>query len=87
MGLAVEFVITDLVMDNGSGIDLTHKIRASSLPKINTLPILMLTSKADVKIVLESVKAGVNNYILKPWTQETLAKRIVEVCMKLKIIF
>ncbi len=85
VGRPIEFVITDLMMEDGSGLDLTAEIRKSVDPRVKSLPVLMLTSKAEISYVLQSLKAGVNNYIVKPWTQEDLTKRIAEVCSKLKI--
>ncbi len=73
----IQFVITDLMMEDGSGIDLVKLIRAEAQTK--HLPVLMVTSKSEVSYVLESIKAGVNNYIVKPWALDDLAKRIVEV--------
>lgn len=73
----VEFVITDLMMEDGSGIDLVKLIRADAHAKV--LPVLMVTSKSEVSYVLESIRAGVNNYIVKPWAVEDLMKRIIEV--------
>lgn len=85
LGRPIEFVITDLMMEDGSGLELTALVRKSPDPRVKSLPVLMLTSKAEINYVLQSLKAGVNNYIVKPWTQEDLAKRIIEVCNKLKI--
>jgi len=73
----IQFVITDLMMEDGSGIDLVKLIRADA--KARHLPVLMVTSKSEVSYVLESIKAGVNNYIVKPWALDDLEKRIIEV--------
>ena len=81
-GNPIEFVITDLMMDDGTGIDLVKQIRANAATK--SLPVLMVTSKSEVSFVLESIKAGVNSYIVKPWTLEDLHKRIVEIDAKQK---
>lgn len=77
----IQFIVTDLMMENGSGIDLAKQIRAN--PETKHLPILMVTSKSEVNHVLESIKAGVNSYIVKPWALEDLHKRIVEVDSKM----
>jgi two-component system, chemotaxis family, chemotaxis protein CheY len=78
----IKFVITDLIMEDGTGIDLTRLIRANSTTQ--NLPILMVTSKSEVNYVLESVKAGVNSYIVKPWALDDLHKKIVEIDSKKK---
>ena len=81
-GDPIEFVVTDLMMEDGSGIDLVKQIRAN--PATKALPVLMVTSKSEVSFVLESIKAGVNSYIVKPWAIEDLHKRIIEVDSKAK---
>ena len=78
----IQFVVTDLIMENGTGVELAKQIRAHDFTK--KLPILMVTSKAEVSYVLEGIKAGVNSYIVKPWTMEDLHKRIIEVDEKMK---
>lgn len=83
-GNPIEFVITDLIMDNGTGIELTKRIRAN--PSMKHLPILMVTSKSEVSYVMESIKAGINNYIVKPWDLDGLNKKILEIAEKLKLI-
>lgn len=81
-GTPIQFVITDLLMEDGTGIELARQIRGHELTK--GLPILMVTSKSEVNFVLESIKAGVNSYIVKPWAIEDLHKRIIEVDGKAK---
>jgi two-component system chemotaxis response regulator CheY len=79
-GVPVEFIVTDLMMENGSGIDLARAVRGNPLTK--HLPMLMVTSKSEVSYVLEAIKAGVNNYVVKPWSAEDLLKRLIEVDTK-----
>jgi two-component system chemotaxis response regulator CheY len=78
----IDFLITDLVMEDGTGLDLVKGARAEA--SLKGLPILMITSKADVNLVIECVKAGVNNYIVKPWQIEDLAKKIIDSYAKAK---
>lgn len=77
----IEFLLTDLVMENGTGLDLVKGVRAEGF---KGLPILMITSKAEVNLVIEAVKAGVNNYIVKPWQIDDLAKKIGDSWTKVK---
>jgi two-component system chemotaxis response regulator CheY len=72
----ITFILTDLIMENGTGIELAKKVRAEAALK--HVPILMITSKAEISYILEAAKAGVNSYIVKPWKLEDLAKKIVE---------
>lgn len=77
---SVEVLVTDLMMDDGSGLDLVKILRAN--PAFKTLPILMVTSKAEVGFVIACVQAGVSSYIVKPWKIEDLHKKITECCTK-----
>jgi two-component system chemotaxis response regulator CheY len=72
----VQYVISDMVMTNGNGIELTTAIR-QTLNKKN-LPILMITSKSDIANVLDAVRAGVSNYMVKPWSEEEFIKKLME---------
>lgn len=78
----IDFILTDLVMENGTGLDLVKAIRGNN--SLKKLPILMVTSKAEISLVLECVKAGVSQYIVKPWQIEDLAKKIVDSLAKVK---
>lgn len=76
----VQFVITDLMMKNGSGIDLTRLVRADAA--LAKLPILMISSMNDMDQVLEAVKTGVSDYIVKPWQEADLIKKITSCAPK-----
>lgn len=70
----VDLVLTDWVMPGLDGLGLTQRLRAENAYR--ELPIIMITTEAEKSSVLEAIKAGVNNYILKPFTPETLKKKI-----------
>ena len=72
----VQYVLADLMMEDGSGIDLASYIRQKMGKK--NLPILMVTSKAEVSYVLEAVRAGVNSYLVKPWEEADFTKKLVD---------
>ena len=78
----IEFLLTDMIMEDGNGIELVKAVRADVTLK--SLPVLMITSKAEVGLVIDAVKAGVNNYIVKPWQLEDLAKKIIDSQAKIK---
>ncbi len=78
----IEFLLTDMIMEDGNGIELVKAVRADATLK--SLPVLMITSKAEVGLVIDAVKAGVNNYIVKPWQLEDLAKKIIDSQAKIK---
>jgi len=70
-------VITDWNMPNMTGIELVQAIRSDE--KLKHLPILMVTAEAKKENVLAAIKAGVNNYIVKPFTAETLKEKIEKI--------
>jgi len=72
----IQYVLSDMMMKDGSGIDLVTGIR-KELGKKN-LPVLMITSKSEITTLLDAVKAGISNYIIKPWEEEDFAKKLVE---------
>lgn len=76
----VQIVLTDMMMENGTGIDLVKLIRSEDLTK--HLPVVMITSKSEIPSVLEAIKAGVDSYIVKPWQVGDLVKKINEVKSK-----
>lgn len=79
---SVEVLLTDLMMDDGSGLDLVKGVRGN--PAFKSLPILMITSKAEVGFVVACVQAGVSTYIVKPWKIDDLQKKITECLAKVK---
>ena len=73
-----DLMLVDWNMPNMDGITLIRKIR-----EINkSVPIVMCTTEAEKSRVLEAVKAGVNNYIVKPFTAESLGEKISQTMAK-----
>ena len=73
-GPSVGFVITDWNMPNMSGIDFARAVRAN--PVGRSVPILMVTTRGAREDIVAAVEAGVNNYILKPFTPAVLKEKI-----------
>ena len=71
---SIQFVITDWNMPNMSGLDLAKGIRAHADGK--TVPILMVTTRSVKEDIIAAVQAGVNNYIVKPFTPQVLKEKI-----------
>lgn len=69
-----DFVVTDWNMPNMPGIDLLKAIRQDDVLK--DTPVLMVTAEAAKENVVTAVAAGVNNYIVKPFTAAALKERI-----------
>lgn len=70
----IDFIITDWNMPNLNGLELTKTIRNS--PTINSIPILMVTTRALKQDIIEALQAKVNNYIVKPFTPTVLKEKI-----------
>lgn len=73
-GQDIEFVITDWNMPNMTGLQLLQAIRGDD--KLKHIPVLLVTAEALKDYVVEAAKAGVNGYIVKPFTPETLKEKI-----------
>lgn len=70
-------VLSDWNMKPMSGYDLLMKIREN--PKISQLPFIMITAEAKTEQVIAAKRAGVNNYIVKPFNVQTLKKKLEHV--------
>jgi len=77
----VGLVVTDWNMPNLGGLDLLKQIRQN--PQTSKLPVLMVTAEGLKDNVLEAVKAGVNNYVVKPFTAEVFQEKIEAIFKKL----
>ena len=70
----IDFIISDWNMPQMTGIELLRKVRASE--EFGDLPFLMVTAEAQQENIIEAVQAKVSNYIVKPFTAETLGEKI-----------
>lgn len=73
----VDFIISDWNMPKMSGIDLLRHVRATE--EFKDIPFLMVTAEAQQEHIIEAVKAKVSNYIIKPFTPDTLNEKIVKI--------
>lgn len=69
-----DFLVTDWNMPGMTGIDLLKECRADG--KLNSLPILMVTAEAKRDQIIEAAQAGVNGYVVKPFTAQVLKEKI-----------
>ena len=67
-------VISDWNMEPMTGFDLLQHVRAN--PEIETTPFIMVTAESKTENVIAAKKAGVNNYIVKPFNAQTLKSKI-----------
>ena len=70
-----DVVITDWNMPNMNGLELVKKIRETNA----TIPIIMVTTEAEKTKVIEAIKAGISDYLIKPFTPEGLSDKIKKV--------
>lgn len=76
-----DFLITDWNMPIMEGIDLVRNVRAD--PDLRDLPILMVTAEARREQIVAAAEAGVNGYIVKPFTAQTLEQKISKIFERL----
>jgi two-component system chemotaxis response regulator CheY len=72
-----EFIICDWNMPKMPGIDLLRAVRADE--KLKETPFLMVTAEARRENIIEAARAGVSNYIAKPFTVESLQEKIDDI--------
>lgn len=68
------FVVSDWNMPVMTGIDMLRAIRADE--KLKHIPVLMVTAEAQKENLVEAIQAGVSNYIVKPFTAETMQEKL-----------
>ncbi|MEM9066233.1 MAG: response regulator [Planctomycetota bacterium] len=75
-----ELVLVDWNMPNMDGLTFVKNFRQSN----KTTPLIMVTTEAEKSRVIEAIKAGVNNYVVKPFTPDLLSQRINETLAKMQ---
>jgi two-component system chemotaxis response regulator CheY len=76
-----EFMVSDWNMPNMDGLELLKEVRKD--PALKDLPILMVTAEAEKEKVVTAIQAGVNNYIVKPFTAEVFKEKMDRIFEKL----
>jgi len=76
-----DLFLVDWNMPNMDGLTLVKNLRA----KNKQVPIIMVTTEAEKSRVIEAIKAGVNNYVVKPFTAETLGEKILQTLTKVAV--
>ena len=72
-----DFLVTDWNMPGMSGIDLLRTVRAHD--RLKHLPVLMVTAEAKREQIIEAAQAGVNGYVVKPFTAQVLKEKIEKI--------
>ena len=79
----VDLVLTDWSMPIMDGLTMVKTIRENGMYR--DLPIMMITSQAAKKEVIEALKNGVNDYIVKSFTATTLKEKVSAILEKQKV--
>lgn len=79
-GVPFQFVISDWNMPKMLGIDLLKACKAD--PRFNTIPFILVTAESEQKQILEAAKAGVSDYVVKPFNAATLKQKLERVYAK-----
>jgi len=75
-----DLILLDWNMPNMDGLSFIKAYRQAN----KTTPVMMVTTEAEKSRVIEAIKAGVNNYVVKPFTPDVLSQRIQETLSKLQ---
>ncbi|KIM09123.1 MAG: chemotaxis protein CheY [Sulfurovum sp. PC08-66] len=70
----IDMLITDWNMPEMNGLELVKKVRADA--RFSDMPIIMVTTEGGKTEVITALKAGVNNYIVKPFTPQVLKEKL-----------
>lgn len=73
----IDILVTDWNMPEMNGLELVKKVRAED--KYKEMPIIMITTEGGKSEVIIALKAGVNNYIVKPFTPQVLKEKLEDV--------
>jgi two-component system, chemotaxis family, chemotaxis protein CheY len=76
-----DLLLVDWNMPNMNGLTFVRCVRE----KDKTTPIIMVTTEAEKTSIVEAIKAGVNNYVIKPFTPDTLLERVQATLAKHKV--
>jgi len=77
-----DFLVTDWNMPGMTGIELLRAVRADT--KLSSLPVLMVTAEAKRDQIVEAATAGVNGYVVKPFTAAALKEKIEKIFERLE---
>ncbi len=73
----IDFLVTDWNMPGMPGLDLLKAVRAD--PALSKLPVLLVTAEAKREQIVEAAQAGVNGYVVKPFTAQVLKEKIEKI--------
>lgn len=74
---AVDLIISDWNMPKMTGLDLLNYVRSTD--GLREVPFLMVTAEGQKQNVMDAIKAGVTNYVVKPFSAETITEKLEEI--------
>jgi len=77
----IDFLVTDWNMPGMTGIDLLKEVRSD--PNLAHMPVLMVTAEAKKEQIIAAAQAGVNGYVVKPFTAAVLKEKIDKIFERL----
>lgn len=78
----IELIISDWNMPNCTGLELLKKVRADQ--RYGKIPFILLTAEAEASQILDAVKSGVSNYIVKPFSLNTFKEKLEQTHTKIE---
>lgn len=72
-----ELIVSDINMPKCNGLKLLKMIRANGTFK--EVPVLMVSTESETDVIMSAIEAGANNYILKPFTKETMKEKLIAI--------
>lgn len=80
----VDLVVSDWDMPNVSGLDLLKRVR--SMAPTKGIPFLMVTMKGTKQEILDAIQAGVSDYMVKPFSAQTLINKVNKILSKHNLV-
>jgi two-component system chemotaxis response regulator CheY len=77
----IALVLSDWNMPESTGLDLLKRVRSDT--RFKTLPFLLITAEAEKDQVIEAIKAGASNYVIKPFTTDSIRDKLEAVHKKI----
>ncbi|MBI2521066.1 MAG: response regulator [Bdellovibrio sp.] len=78
----IELIISEWSLPKLTGKELLERIRAN--PSMKAVPFLLATGEAEQQTIVTAIKSGANNFIVKPYSSQTLQEKIAEVFQKIE---
>jgi two-component system response regulator MtrA len=73
-----DLILLDIMMPGISGFDVLEKIRDIRNPKLNSVPIVMITAKSLTDDIDKAIRLGATSYIVKPFRAESLKQKVID---------